>query len=115
VSKKFITLNVGSGLDNFKMINEKIMSDTKETENKALTIFKEIEKRNINDTVKPKFELCFFDEMGVDHYNKYFNTTEEVMQFINGYDFKKLLKIYNYTERIVFDLETDKVIWEEVK
>ncbi len=55
------------------------MSDTKETENKALTIFKEIEKRNINDTVKPKFELCFFDEMGVDHYNKYFNTTEEVM------------------------------------
>lgn len=91
------------------------MSDTKETENKTLTIFKEIEKRNINDTVKPKFELCFFDEMGVDHYNKYFNTTEEVMEFINSYEFNKLLKIYNYTERIVFDLETDKVIWEEVK
>jgi hypothetical protein len=33
----------------------------RETENKALTIFKEIEKRNINDTVKPKFELCLED------------------------------------------------------
>jgi hypothetical protein len=53
--------------------------------------------------------------MGIDQYNKYFNTREEVMQFINSYEFNKLLKIYNYTERIVFDLETDKVIWEEVK
>jgi len=65
--------------------------------------------------VKPKFELCFFDEMGIEHYNKYFNTREKAMKFINSHDFKKLLKIYNYTERIVFDLETDKVIWEEVK
>lgn len=62
--------------------------------------------------VKPKFELCFFDEMGVEQYNKYFNTREEAMKFINSYEFNKLLEIYSDTERMIFDLETNNVIWE---